>query len=134
LPTLDEFRTFFLEKVDAFSRRDWPAMLGDLPEGFEWHFPSEVVDRPEPVRPNELKDSVADLVSQFPDLKVDVLEIVEPAPDAFVVRLLARGSGASSGAAIQLELAQRWEFEGDQPVRVREFMNLADALANADGS
>jgi len=128
---LEEFRTFFLEKVDAFDRRDWQAMLGDLPENFEWHFPSEVVDRPGPVRPSELMDSIADLVAQFPDLKVEPLEIVEPAPGSFVVRLLTHGAGAASGAAIQLEIAQLWEFEGEQPVRVREFTDVSEALADA---
>jgi hypothetical protein len=131
LPTLEEFRVWFLEKVDAFSRRDWQAMLGDLPESFEWHFPSEVVDRADPVRPRDLTNSVADLVAQFPDLQVDPLEIVEPAPDSFVVRLLAHGSGAASGAAIRLEVAQLWEFDGDLPVRVREFTSFSDALAQA---
>jgi SnoaL-like protein len=131
LPTLEDFRTFFLRKVDAFSRRDWQTMLDDLPESFEWHFPSEVVDRPVAVRPRDLEDNVADLVSQFPDLKVEPLEIVEPAPDAFVVRLRVDGSGASSGAPIRLELAQLWEFEGDLPLRVREFTSISEALAEA---
>ena len=129
--TLDGFRAFFLPKVDAFSRRDWPAMLGDLPESFEWHFPSQVVDRPEPVRPSELQNSVADLVSQFPDLQVEPLEIVEPAPDSFVVRLRARGAGAASGAAIEIEIAQLWEFEGELPLRVREFTSISEAMAKA---
>ena len=55
MPTLDEFRAFFLEKVDAFNRRDWDAVLEDLPEDFEWHFPAEVVDRSGPAKPSELK-------------------------------------------------------------------------------
>jgi hypothetical protein len=131
MPTLEEFRVWFLEKVDAFNRRDWKAMLDDFPESFEWHFPSEVVDRPTSVRPSELTESIDDLVAQFPDLEAEPLEIVEPAPNAFVVRLLAHGAGAASGAAIQLELAQLWDFENDQPVRVREFTNVSEALATA---
>jgi hypothetical protein len=129
--TLPEFRTFLLQKIDGFARRDWQAMLGDLPESFEWHFPREVVDRADPVRPRELENSVADLVAQFPDLKVDPVEMVEPAPDTFVARLLVQGAGAASGAAIRLEIAQLWEFDGERPLRVREFMDVAEALATA---
>jgi len=129
--TLDEFRAFFLEKVDAFNRRDLDAVLGDLPEEFEWHFPAEVVDREGPVRPNELRHAIDDLVTPLPDLTAEPLEIVEPAADSFVVRLHVHGAGAASGASIQLELTQLWEFEGNQPARVREFTNFSEAMASA---
>jgi hypothetical protein len=55
----------------------------------------------------------------LPDLNAEPLEIVEPVPGSFVVRLLVQGAGAASGASIQLDLTQLWEFDGDQPVRVR---------------
>jgi SnoaL-like protein len=129
--TLDKFRVFFLQKADAFNRRDWDAMVDDLPDGFEWHFPAGVVDRPGPARSSELKQAVADLVSPLPDLTAELFEIVEPVPDSFVVRLHVHGAGAASGAAVQLELVQLWEFVGDQPVRVREFTNVSEALAKA---
>ena len=131
MPTLDEFRAFLLERVDAFNGRDLEAAVDGLPEDLEWHFPSEVVDRPGPARPSELRAAMTDLVSQFPDLRAEPLEIVEPAPNAFVVRLLAHGAGAASGASIRYELAQLWEFEGERPVRVREFSDLSEALASA---
>jgi ketosteroid isomerase-like protein len=130
LPTLDEFRAFLLEKVDAFNRRDLDAVLDGLPDDFEWHFPEGVVDRPGPARPDELRHAIEDLVAPLPDLKAEPLELVEPAPNAFVVRLLAHGAGAASGAAIRIELSQLWEFEDDRPVRVREFTSFADALAS----
>ena len=131
MPTLEEFRALFLEKIDAFNRRDWDGVLEGLPEDFEWHFPEGVIDRAEPARPAQLKQAVADLVAQFPDLEAEPLEIVEPAPDSFVVRLRARGAGSSSGASIHLELAQVWDFDGDMPVRVREFASFSEALAKA---
>ena len=126
--TLDEFRAFFLEKMDAFNRRDWETVLDDLPERFEWHFPAEVVDRSGPAKPSELKAALDDLVSPLPDLKAEVSEIVEPAPNTFVVRLLVQGAGAASGAAIRLELTQLWEFEDNVPARVREFTSFTEAL------
>jgi hypothetical protein len=129
--TLEEFRAFFLEKVDAFNRRDWAAVLDDLPEGFEWHFPAEVVDRSGPAKPSELRAALDDLVSPLPDLRAEPIEIVEPTPNAFVVRLLVRGAGATSGAAIRLELSQLWEFEDDVPGRVREFTSFTEALSQA---
>ena len=131
MPTLDEFRSLFLEKIDAFNRRDWDAVLQGLPEEFEWHFPAGVIDRAEPARPAQLKQAVADLVAQFRDLEAEPLEMVEPAPGAFVVRLRASGAGSASGASIELELAQVWDFDGDVPVRVREFVSFSDALAAA---
>ena len=131
MPTLDEFRGFYLEKVEAFNQRDWEAILGDLPDSFEWHFPAEVVDRPVPARPSDLRDSLTDLVSQFPDLRAEPHEIIEAGSGSFVVRVGVEGAGAASGASIQLDFAQLWEFDGDEPVRVREFMNASDALANA---
>ena len=129
--TLDGFRAFFLEKVDGFNRRDWAAVLDDLPERFEWHFPAGVVDRSGPAKPSELRAALDDLVSPLPDLKAEPLEIVEPVPGSFVVRLLVQGAGAASGASIQLDLTQLWEFDGDQPVRVREFTDMSEALAKA---
>jgi hypothetical protein len=131
VPALEEFRVWFLEKVDAFNRRDWAAVLDDLPESLEWHFPAEVVDRSGPAKPSELRAALDDLVSPLPDLKAEPIEIVEPAPDTFVVRLVVHGAGASSGAAIRLELSQLWEFENDVPVRVREFTSFSDALSQA---
>ena len=129
--TLDDFRAFFLAKVDGFNRRDWAAVLDDLPEGFEWHFPAGVVDRSGPAKPSELRAALDDLVSPLPDLNAEPLEIVEPVPGSFVVRLLVQGAGAASGASIQLDLTQLWEFDGDQPVRVREFTDMSEALAKA---
>ena len=131
MPTLDQFRTLFLDKVDALNRRDWDGVLEGLPEDFQWHFPAGVIDRAEPARPEQLRDAVADLVSQFRELEAEPLEIVEPAPSSFVVRLRVRGAGAASGASILFELAQIWDFDGDLPVRVREFANFSDALAAA---
>jgi len=131
VPTLDEFRAFLLDRVDAFNRRDWAAMLDDLPERFKWHFPAEVVDRSAPANPSELRAALDDLVSPLPDLKAEPLEIVEPAPNAFVVRLLAHGAGAASGASIRLELSQLWEFEDDVPLRVREFTSFTEAVSEA---
>ena len=129
--TLDEFRAFFLEKADAFNRRDWEAVLDDLPERFEWHFPAEVVDRSGPAKPSELRQNLDDLVSPLPDLTAEVVEIVEPAPNVFVVRLLVQGAGAASGAAIRLELTQLWEFEDNVPARVREYTSFTEALGQA---
>ncbi len=129
--TLEEFRTFFLKRVDAFNRRDWAAVLDDLPEGFEWHFPAEVVDRSGPAKPSELTAALDDLVSPLPDLTAEPTEIVEAEPNAFVVRLLVHGAGAASGAAIRLDLSQLWEFEDDVPARVREFTSFTEALRHA---
>ena len=131
MPTLEEFRAFFLEKADAFNRRDLDAVLDGLPEEFEWHFPEGVVDRPGPARPSELRHALDDLVAPLPDLTAEPFEIVEPVPDSFVVRIHVHGAGAASGASVQLELVQLWEFEGDQPVSVREFTNVSEALAKA---
>jgi ketosteroid isomerase-like protein len=131
VPTLDEFRAFYLQKVDAFNRRDWDALIADLPEPLEWHFPREVVDRPVPARPHELRDAMTDLVSQFPDMHVEPREIAPERSGSFVVRLRVEGSGAASGASIEFEFAQLWEFDGEAPVRVREFMDVSEALAQA---
>ena len=129
--TLEEFRAFFVDKADAFNRRDLDGVLDGLPEAFEWHFPEGVVDRPDSVRPIALRHAIEDLVAPLPDLTAEPFEIVEPVPDSFVVRLHVHGAGAASGASTQLELVQLWEFEGDQPVRVREFTNVSEALAKA---
>ena len=131
MPTLEEFRVFFLAKLDAFNRRDWEGVLDDLPERLEWHFPAGVVDRSGPAKPSELKLALDDLVSPFPDLQAEPIEIVEPAPNVFVVRLLMQGAGAASGAAIRLEAAQLWEFEDNVPARVREFTRFSEALDQA---
>jgi len=131
LPTLDEFRVWFLERADAFNRRDWAAVLDDLPDDFEWHFPAEVVDRAGPAKPSELRAALDDLVSPLPDLKAEPVEIVEPAPDTFLARILVHGAGAASGAAIRLELSQLWTFRDGVPARVREFTSFSDAMAQA---
>ena len=131
MPALEEFSDWYRGKVDAFNRRDWDGLVAGLPEAFEWHFPGEVVDRPGPARPSQLRDAVGDLVAQFPDLHAEPREIIEGAPGVFVVRLLVQGAGAASGASIRVEFAQLWEFDGEEPARVREFMDVSDALAKA---
>jgi len=106
-------------------------VLDDLPEGFEWHFPAEVVDRSGPAKPSELSAALDDLVSPLPDLTAEPSEIVEADSNVFLVRLLVHGAGAASGASIRLELSQVWEFEDDTPVRVREFTSFTEALSQA---
>ena len=130
MPTLDEFRAAFLPNVDAFNRRDWDAITGGLPERFEWHFIEEGIDRA-PTPRGEVKAAFADLLAQFPDWRVEPLEIVEAAPGAFVARMIGRGTGAASRAPIQLDFTQVWKFEGDEVVTCREFSSFADALAQA---
>ena len=130
MPTLEQFRAVFLGKIDAFNRRDWEAVVEDLRPDFEWHFLEGTLDR-RPTGPDELPAAFDDLLANFPDWHVEAVEIVEPAPGTFVVRMVAQGAGATSGAPIQLDLAQVWEFEGNQAVRCREFSNVSDALTKA---
>jgi hypothetical protein len=127
---LEQFRALFLDKVDAFNRRDWESLLDGLPPRFEWHFLEDTIDR-HPSGPSELTAAFDDLLAQFPDWRVEPLEIVEPAPGTFVIRMIARGAGAASGAPIQLDFAQVWDFDGDEAVRCREFSSFSEALAKA---
>ena len=130
MPTLEQFRALYLEKVDAFNRRDWQAIVDGLPAEFEWHFLEDTIDR-EPTRPDALPEAFEDLLSQFPDWQAEPIEIVEPAPGTFVVRLVSSGAGAASGAPIELNFAQVWAFEGDRAVRCHEYRSFSEALANA---
>ena len=130
MPTLEQFRALYLDKLDAFNRRDWEAVLDGLPPQFEWHFLEDTIDR-HPVGPSELAAAFDDLLAQFPDWQVEPLEIVEPVPGSFVARLVAWGAGAASGAPIRLDFAQVWDFEGDQAVRCREFSDFTEALTKA---
>ena len=131
MPTLDEFRALLLERIAAFNRRDWTAVVDGFPERFEWHFLPDVIDRPGPASPSELLETLDDLTTQFPDWHAEPVEIVEPAPGVFVVRMVGRGAGAASGAPIQLDFAQVWEFEGDEAVRCRELSDFSEALTRA---
>ena len=130
MPTLEQFRALYLGKVDAFNRRDWDSVVDELPAHFEWHFLEDTIDR-QPAGPSELAAAFDDLLAQFPDWQVEPLEIVEPVPGSFVIRMVARGAGAASGAPIQLNFAQVWEFEGDDAVRCREFSDFSEALTKA---
>ena len=49
----------------------------------------------------------------------------------FLARLVARGAGAASGAPIQLDFAQVWEFDGEEAVRCRAFPDFSEALVKA---
>ena len=130
MPTLEEFRELCTAKLDAFNRRDWQAIVYDFPPHFEWHFLEGVIDRL-PTRTAGLPAVFDDLVSQFPDWHVEPFEMVEPVTNTFVVRLVARGSGAASGAPIKLDFAQVWDFDGDLAVLCREFASFSEALAKA---
>ena len=119
----------------AFNRRDWEAIARGLPDDFEMldHIPPESSRRRGPNAMREVTDANAD--TAFADLQYEPVEVLvlEPEPDSYLVlvRVHATGSGGSSGAPVETEVAQIWTLRGGIAQRCEQFRTWDEARAAA---
>jgi hypothetical protein len=120
---------------DRFNSRDWEAFTRGFPDDFEAidHVPPDARHAYGPDALKQITDANAD--TAFAGLRMEPTEISVLDSDGELVRILVRvdaaGSGGSSGAPVESEIAQLWIFRDGLPVRMEQFRTWEEALAAA---
>jgi hypothetical protein len=121
---------------ERFNRRDWDAVARGLPDEFE---AIDHLDARRAVGPRALQEiTTANADTAFAYLSMDPVEIlVLPETNGrveAVVRVVAKGSGESSGIDLEGEVAQIWTFADGVPMRFEQFRTWGEArrAAGAD--
>jgi ketosteroid isomerase-like protein len=120
---------------ERFNRRDWAGVSRGLPDDFEAvdHVPPDELRAHGPDALRQITDANGD--TAFADLRMQVLEVSIVGEDGDLVRAAVRvwaaGSGGSSGAPVEAEIAQLWTFRDGIAVRMEQFRTWEEALAAA---
>jgi ketosteroid isomerase-like protein len=120
---------------ERFNERDWAGVTRGLPDDFEAvdHVPPDELRARGPGALKQITDANGD--TAFADLRMEVLEVAILGEDGdlvpVAVRVGATGSGGSSGAPVEAEIAQVWTFRDGVAIRMEQFRTWAEALAAA---
>lgn len=130
-PTLEQFQAAFLTGNEAFNRGDFVAAFATLAPNCEWHSVAYATERvlvgPEAV----CRFFQEEIFGMFREWRSQPMHFLQAREGAFVVLLSGHGIGSSSGAPVDLDLAEVWELRGGVPVRVQEFPHWEQALSAA---
>jgi ketosteroid isomerase-like protein len=126
-PSLDLFRRGYLATNEAFNRHDFEGAFLGFDTELEWRTVAEVPG-PQLMRGRDaVIEAFRGLLHEFPDWRVEPQEFIE-AGGAILVRNIALATGRHSGVPIRQEFTQIWTFDDARPIRVREYLDHADAL------
>jgi ketosteroid isomerase-like protein len=129
--TLGQFRAAFLAGNEAFNRGDFAAAFALLAPNCEWHSVAYATERvlvgPEAV----CRFFQEEIFGMFRAWRSEPMHFLQASEGVFVVLLSGHGIGSSSGAPVDLDLAEVWELRGGVPVRVQEFPHWEQALTAA---
>jgi uncharacterized protein len=127
------FEPLHRNATEAFNEGDLDAALGGLPEDLEWH-PFSTDPQPAVHRgPDEIKRWFEDYRSVFDEWR-SVPEAYERAGEASIlIHHVIQGTSRGAGVPVEVDVFEIWEFDGAQPVRVRQFDSRESALAAAPG-
>jgi len=129
--TLEQFRAAFLSGNEAFNRGDFAAAFAVLSPNCEWHSVAYATERvligPEAV----CRFFREEIFGMFRAWRSEPLHFLQARDGVFVVLLAGHGIGSSSGAPVDLDLAEVWELRGAVPIRVQEFPHWEQALRAA---
>jgi hypothetical protein len=130
-PTLAQFRAAFLAGNEAFNRGEFAEAFGTLAPDCEWHSVAYATERvlvgPEAV----CRFFEEEIFGMFQAWRSEPLHFLQAREGAFIVLLSGHGIGSSSGAPVELDLAEIWELRDGIPIRVQEFPHWEEALSAA---
>jgi ketosteroid isomerase-like protein len=129
-PPLEVFRRAYLVANEAFNRHDFDSAFFGFHPDLEWHTVADVPAAKVTYGREGVIQAFRDLLEEFPDWRVEPQEFIEGA-DAILVRNVATATARESGVPIRQPFTQVWSFSNGAPIRVREFLDHAEALATA---
>jgi ketosteroid isomerase-like protein len=118
---------------DAYNRGDIDAMLEELDPEIEWRPSFQVLLGGEATvyRGHDgVRDFIRDTEEAFTDLEAEQYEVRELGEQAVAIGQF-RGRGRESGVRIETAMAWLVEFRNGKAVRVREYLDPAEALEAA---
>ena len=126
--TLGQFRASFLAGNEAFNRGDFAAAFAVLPPDCEWHSVAYATERVlvGPERVSRFFEE--EIFDTFRGWRSEPRHFLQTGDGVFVVLLSGHGTGSSSGAPVEIDFAEVWEFRGGVPARVREFSTWEEAF------
>jgi ketosteroid isomerase-like protein len=107
---------------EAFA--DWARQ--NLPERFEWHPMAELPDNAVRHGPEECAALFAEIADLTQGYRPTPAEFVA-AGDRVMIRVESR-TEAKHGVEVAFSFTQIWDFAGNEPVRLREYLEHSQAL------
>ena len=129
-PPLDAFQRAYLVANEAFNRHDFESAFFGFHDDLEWHTVANTPGVTVVYGREGVIRAFRDLLEEFPDWRVEPQEFIE-ASDVILVRNVATATARESGVPIRQPFTQVWNFSNGAPIRVREFLDHAEALAAA---
>ena len=126
-PTLEAFEHAYSMANEAFNRHDFESAFRGFDPELEWETVASVPGPAHLRGRRAVIEGFRELVSELPDWRVEPLEFLEVG-DAILVRNLGTATGGQSGVPVRQPFTQVWSFRDGLPIRVREFLDHADAL------
>jgi hypothetical protein len=129
---LKTFRSVFEEANRAWNEGDMKRAYAALPEDVDYRLaPTWPSGRPLHGF-DEVVDFFQDVRETFPDVRSEILELIQVDDHTVVAGSRVIGSGASSQVGTAMEIWQVWEMgEALVPFRVTEFLERTAALKAA---
>ena len=115
---------------EAFGRRDLDAALEMADPAIEAHDPAEMPDSAIHRGREAVRRDWEQTLDLFDDFSIAIEEIFD-AGEEVVVFLHYRGRGKESGAAVALQMAHVLTFKDGLAVRLRQYLDRAEALEAA---
>jgi ketosteroid isomerase-like protein len=116
---------------EAFARRDLDAALAMLDPEIEAHDPPEMPDAAVHRGRDAVRRDWEQTLELFDRFRIDVEEIVDAGDDQVVLLVHYSGTGRESGAAVEARTAHLWTVREGKAIRLRQFLDRAEALAAA---
>jgi ketosteroid isomerase-like protein len=108
--------------------RDWAART--LPADLEWHPPPEAPDFEVRHGPGAIARYFDAVLEDAAVWEPRIIGVAEAETGTLVISAEATAE-SRHGVSMEVEFAQVWEFVGEQPIRVREFLSHGQALEAA---
>ena len=126
-PPLEAFKRAYLVANEAFNRHEFDEAFFGFHPDLEWHTAADVPGPQVMHGRRAVIQAFEGLLDEFPDWHVAPQEFIE-AEQAILVRNIATATGQESGVPIIQPFTQVWTFHEGRPIRVREYLDHAEAL------
>jgi uncharacterized protein len=115
---------------EAFARRDLDAALEMMDPEIEAHDAPEAPDAAVHHGGEAVRRDWEQMFALFEDFTIDIEEVFD-ASEELVVFLRLSGRGRESGAGVDARMAHIWTLREGQAIRLRQYLDRAEALAAA---
>jgi ketosteroid isomerase-like protein len=115
---------------EAFARRDLDAALEMMDPEIEAHDAPEAPDAAVHHGREAVRRDWEQMFALFEDFTIDIEEVFD-ASEELVVFLRLSGRGRESGAGVDARMAHIWTLREGQAIRLRQYLDRAEALAAA---